>query len=91
MPYIYVHGVLARRCFVPCCAITTNGEFRKFASTIEDFTLQDENTVQINGYAEGLQQEFPRAHIERYVIYCIGNQGFRVFLVVCRLNSYEQI
>lgn len=36
---------------------------------------------QIQGYARGLQQEFPRAKIERYVIYGIGNQGFRVFAV----------
>ncbi|MFZ4659968.1 MAG: AAA family ATPase [Caldilineaceae bacterium] len=59
----------------------SNTEFAKFKTTIAEFKLQTEDTKQINGYAEGLQQEFPRAHIERYVIYCIGNQGFRVFTV----------
>ena len=59
----------------------SNSEFAKFKTTIEAFQLQSEDTEQINGYAEGLQQEFPRAHIERYVLYCIGNQGFRVFRV----------
>jgi hypothetical protein len=59
----------------------SNTEFAKFKTTIADFQLQAEDTIQVNGYAEGLQQEFPRARIERYVIYCIGNQGFRVFRV----------
>lgn len=55
---------------------------------IADFPLQAEDTEQINGYAVGLQQEFPRAHIERYVIYCIGNQGFRVFPVTTALPGF---
>jgi hypothetical protein len=57
----------------------SNAEFRKFNTTIESFTLQAEDTVQINSYAEGLQREYPEAQIARFVIYCIGNQGFRVF------------
>ncbi|MFZ4655915.1 MAG: AAA family ATPase [Caldilineaceae bacterium] len=59
----------------------SNTEFKKFDTTIADFQLQEEDTEQINGYAAGLRQEFPRAHIECYVIYCIGNQGFRVFAI----------
>jgi hypothetical protein len=60
----------------------SNTEFnKKFKSTIAAFALQAEDTVQVQGCAEGLRREFPRAHIECYVIYCIGNQGFRVFSV----------
>lgn len=60
----------------------SNTEFKKkFKTTIAAFELQAEDTEQVQGYAEGLRQEFPRAHIECYVIYCIGNQGFRVFRV----------
>ena len=65
----------------------SNEEFKKlaksqkFAATLEALPLQAEDTEQIKGYAEGLQQEFPRAQIELYVIYCIGNQGFRIFSV----------
>lgn len=60
----------------------SNTEFKKkFKTTIPTFQLQAEDTAQVKGYAEGLQKEFPRAHIECYVIYCIGNQGFRVFSV----------
>lgn len=59
----------------------SNSEFKKFGTTLADFTLQPADTKQIAGYAVGLQQEFPRAHIEQYVIYCIGNQGYRVFRV----------
>jgi hypothetical protein len=59
----------------------SNTEFRKFKTTIEAFTLQAEDTVQINGYGEGLRREYPDAQIAQFVIYCIGNQGFRVFAV----------
>ena len=46
---------------------------------MENFELQEEDTEQIAGYVEGLKQEYPEAKISRYVIYCFGNQGFRVF------------
>jgi hypothetical protein len=57
----------------------SNAEFKKFGVPLANFPLQPEDTAQIAGYAEGLRQEFPRARIEQYVIYCIGNQGYRVF------------
>ncbi|MCP4111667.1 MAG: AAA family ATPase [Desulfobacteraceae bacterium] len=57
----------------------SNTEFRKFKTTIENFQLQEKDTHQIAGYTEGLQQEYPEAEISQFVIYCIGNQGFRVF------------
>ncbi|OQY47521.1 MAG: hypothetical protein B6242_04875, partial [Anaerolineaceae bacterium 4572_78] len=40
---------------------------------------QDEDTKQIAGYVEGLKEEYPEARISQFVIYCFGNQGFRVF------------
>jgi hypothetical protein len=57
----------------------SNSEFRKLNTTIEAFELQPEDTVQIAGYVEGLRQEYPEAQISQFVIYCFGNQGFRVF------------
>ena len=57
----------------------SNSEFRKLNTTIADFALQPEDTVQIAGYVEGLRREYPEAQIEQFVIYCFGNQGFRVF------------
>lgn len=54
---------------------------RTFKTSIADFTLPEEDTVQINGYVEGLRAEYPDAQIAQFVIYCIGNQGFRVFPV----------
>ncbi len=59
----------------------SNTEFKRFKTTIEDFTLQSEDTEQIAGYVEGLRQEYPEAHVSQFVIYCFGNQGFRVFEV----------
>jgi len=59
----------------------SNREFRRLQTTIADFQLQPEDTAQIDGYAEGLQREYPDAQVSQYVIYCFGNQGFRVFAV----------
>ncbi|CAK8724259.1 PD-(D/E)XK nuclease superfamily protein [Candidatus Electrothrix aarhusensis] len=57
----------------------SNTELRKMKTSIEDFQLRTEDTEQINGYAEGLRAEYPKAEISKFVIYCFGNQGFRVF------------
>ncbi len=57
----------------------SNAEFKKFKCSIADFQLQSEDTAQIAGYVEGLTEEYPEARISQYVIYCFGNQGFRVF------------
>jgi hypothetical protein len=58
---------------------TSNSEFRKLDTTIEAFQLQTEDTVQLTGYVEGLRREYPEAQIASFVIYCFGNQGYRVF------------
>ncbi len=57
----------------------SNSAFKKLKTSIEDFTLQTEDTEQIAGYVEGLRQEYPQARVSQFVIYCFGNQGFRVF------------
>jgi hypothetical protein len=59
----------------------SNAEFRKLKTGIDDFQLREEDTEQISGYAEGLKAEYPEAKISLFVIYCFGNQGFRVFEV----------
>jgi hypothetical protein len=57
----------------------SNAEFKKLKTTIEAFNLQKSDTEQIAGYVQGLKQEYPEAKISQFVIYCFGNQGFRVF------------
>lgn len=57
----------------------SNAEFRKFNTSIDAFELQPKDTVQIAGYVDGLRAEYPEAQIAQFVIYCFGNQGFRVF------------
>ncbi len=59
----------------------SNTEFKKFKTTIDDFQLREEDTRQIAGYVEGLKDEYPEANISQFVIYCFGNQGFKVFAV----------
>ncbi|CAK8721672.1 AAA family ATPase [Candidatus Electrothrix aarhusensis] len=59
----------------------SNNEFKKFKTSIADFQLRSQDTEQIAGYAEGLRQEYPEARIALFVIYCFGNQGFRVIEV----------
>ena len=57
----------------------SNAEFRKLNTPIDAFELQAEDTEQIAGYVEGLRREYPEAQISQFVVYCFGNQGFRVF------------
>ena len=59
----------------------SNTEWSGMKTPIEQFEVRKEDTLQIQGYAEGLRQEYPEAKIRLFVIYCIGNQGFRVIEV----------
>jgi hypothetical protein len=59
----------------------SNAAFDKLGVSIENFTLKEEDLRQIAGYVEGLRREYPEADISQYVVYCFGNQGFRVFSV----------
>lgn len=60
----------------------SNTEWSRMNTSKEDFTVRDEDTKQILGYAEGLRYENPQAHVQMFVIYCIGNQGFKVIEVL---------
>ena len=57
----------------------SNTEFKKRGTRIEAFELIDSDKEQIAGYVKGLKKEYPEAQISQFVIYCFGNQGFRVF------------
>jgi hypothetical protein len=59
----------------------SNTKLKAFKTTIDEFELLKADTEQINGYVEGLKKEYPEATISKFVIYCFGNQGFRVFEV----------
>ncbi|GAK49451.1 protein containing DUF1703 [Candidatus Moduliflexus flocculans] len=59
----------------------SNAEFAKLKTPLAEFRLQPADTEQIAGYVAGLRQEYPEARVTQYVIYCIGNQGGRVFAV----------
>ena len=60
----------------------SNTEWGRLKTPLEGFTVREEDTGQIRGYAEGLMEEYPEAKIRLFVIYCIGNQGFWVFEVL---------
>ena len=57
----------------------SNSKMQTEKISIEGFALPAEDSEQIEGYAQGLRQEYPEARIALFVIYCFGNQGFRVF------------
>jgi hypothetical protein len=57
----------------------SNRKIKALKTNIEQFKLIEADTEQIKGYVEGLKQEYPEAKISQFVIYCFGNQGFRVF------------
>ncbi|KPA18231.1 hypothetical protein MHK_001562 [Candidatus Magnetomorum sp. HK-1] len=57
----------------------SNAKFKKLKIPIDDFQLQDTDASQLKKYVADIAKEWPKATIEKYVIYCIGNKGFRVF------------
>ncbi len=57
----------------------SNTEFSRMKVKLKDFELKKEGTIQIEGYAKGLKHEYPEAQIRLFVIYCIGNTGFKIF------------
>ncbi len=57
----------------------SNAAFNQFKTPLVDFGLQAKDIVQLAGYVAGLKEEYPEARVSQYVIYCIGNTGFRVF------------
>ena len=59
----------------------SNSKLQSEKINIATFSLQTEDTQQIQGYAQGVRQEYPEGQIALFVIYCFGNQGFRVFAV----------
>ncbi|MCK5523965.1 MAG: AAA family ATPase [Thiomargarita sp.] len=59
----------------------SNTALKKSKTSIKNWELLEEDTGQIKGYVEGLKKEYPEARISQFVIYCFGNQGFRVFTV----------
>lgn len=59
----------------------SNSDFKKMKTTIDKFNVREEDLRQIEGYVEGLKEEYREAQITQFVIYCFGNQGFRVFMM----------
>jgi hypothetical protein len=57
----------------------SNSDVRKQKIKIKTFQLIPEDQSQIDGYCQGLREEYPNAKIAKYVIYCFGNKGYRVF------------
>jgi Predicted AAA-ATPase/PD-(D/E)XK nuclease superfamily len=57
----------------------SNADLTKMKTTVDKFTIQKADTEQIRGYAAGLRSQYAEARISLHVIYCFGNQGFRVF------------
>ena len=57
----------------------SNRQIQREGIKVNEFAVVEADTEQIRGYAQGLQQEYPEAKIDLFIIYCFGNQGFRVF------------
>jgi hypothetical protein len=60
----------------------SNEKFKAFKCKIDNFQLQDNDALQLKRYIVDIKKEWPKATIEPYLIYCIGNQGFKVFSLV---------
>ena len=62
-------------------------EFKYYSGTkiktdkidLKSFELKAADTIQIEGYVENLEKEYPEAQIRQFVIYCFSNHGYRIF------------
>jgi len=61
--------------------IFSNAKLKKMKTTIKKFTLRKKDTDQLIKYVDDLKKSYPTAKVSQYVIYCFGNNGFRVFEV----------
>ncbi|MCP4132875.1 MAG: AAA family ATPase [bacterium] len=59
----------------------SNNEVKKQKLDIKNFQLIPADKEQLDGYCRGLKQEYPEARVSKYLIYCFGNRGYRVFEV----------
>ncbi|MCA1916397.1 ATP-binding protein [Methanospirillum hungatei] len=57
----------------------SNAELSRLSWTIDEFNPPNEDIMQIQGYAQGLNREYPHNSFRLFLIYCFGNQGFCVF------------
>jgi hypothetical protein len=60
----------------------SNTKFKAFKCKTDDFQLQENDALQLKKYIHDIKKEWPRATIEPYLIYCFGNQGFKIFSTV---------
>jgi hypothetical protein len=60
----------------------SNQEIRKQRINIKKFQLIPGDQDQIEGYCQGLAEEYPQSRVFKYVIYCFGNKGYRIFRVI---------
>ncbi|KPA13037.1 protein containing DUF1703 [Candidatus Magnetomorum sp. HK-1] len=60
----------------------SNTKFKAFKCKTDDFHLQENDALQLKKYIADIKKEWPRATIEPYLIYCFGNQGFKIFSIV---------
>ncbi|ETR70963.1 MAG: AAA-ATPase [Candidatus Magnetoglobus multicellularis str. Araruama] len=57
----------------------SNAKFKAFKCKIDDFHRQVDDALQLKKYVDDIKKEWPKATIESWLIYCFGNQGFRIF------------
>ncbi len=56
----------------------SNQKFTQSGQTLETFEALSEDMNQLQSYEQALQQESPETQIASYLVYCFGNQGYRV-------------
>jgi len=59
----------------------SNTKFKAFKCKTDNFQLQKNDALQLKKYIADIKKEWPKATIEPYLIYCFGNQGFKVFSI----------
>jgi len=59
----------------------SNIKLKDLKISIDQFQLREKDATQLKNYGKYIKNSWPQATIEQYLIYCFGNQGFRIFEV----------
>ena len=57
----------------------SNTATKKMKAPVDNFKAKKKDTDQLKKYVANIKELWPESTIESYLIYCFGNQGFRVF------------
>lgn len=68
----------------------SNSEIKKQKINLKKFALVEQDKNQVEAYAKDIQNQRPKAKVSAFVVYCFGNQGYRIFNILLAESSLSK-